>query len=101
MINVFHSVHATRAASGVLCALLLCLGSAGAAGADWTATGAMATARAGPGVALLPNGKVLVAGSGNGALIAELAACARRAGREVASPDEARELLGLRALATR
>ena len=34
--------------------------------------------------------------AGNGALIAELAACARRAGREVASPDEARELLGLR-----
>ena len=34
---------------------------------------------------------------GNGALIAELAACARRAGREVASPDEARAMLGLRA----
>ena len=37
--------------------------------------------------------------SGNGALIAELAACARRAGREVASPGEAREMLGLRAAA--
>jgi 3-keto-5-aminohexanoate cleavage enzyme len=35
--------------------------------------------------------------SGNGALIAELAACARRAGREVASAGEARALLGLRA----
>ncbi len=34
--------------------------------------------------------------AGNGALIAELAACARRAGREVASPAEARSLLGLR-----
>ncbi len=34
---------------------------------------------------------------GNGALIAELAACARRAGREVASPAEARAMLGLRA----
>jgi uncharacterized protein (DUF849 family) len=34
--------------------------------------------------------------AGNGALIAALAACARSAGREVASPDEARELLGLR-----
>ncbi len=34
--------------------------------------------------------------AGNGALIAELAACARRAGREVASPAEARTLLGLR-----
>lgn len=38
---------------------------------------------------------------GNGALIAELAACARRAGREVASPDEARALLGLRVAAAR
>ena len=38
---------------------------------------------------------------GNGALIAELAACARRAGREVASPDEARAMLGLRVAATR
>ena len=36
--------------------------------------------------------------SGNGALIAELAACARRAGREVASPDEARAMLGLGAV---
>ena len=35
--------------------------------------------------------------AGNGALIAELAACARRAGRAVASPDEARSMLGLRA----
>ena len=32
---------------------------------------------------------------GNGVLVAELAACARRAGREVASPAEARVLLGL------
>lgn len=34
---------------------------------------------------------------GNGALIEALAACARRAGREVASPVEARGMLGLRA----
>ncbi len=34
--------------------------------------------------------------SGNGALIEALAACARRAGRDVASPAEARALLGLR-----
>ncbi len=34
--------------------------------------------------------------TGNGALIAALAVCARRAGREVASPAEARVLLGLR-----
>jgi len=34
--------------------------------------------------------------AGNGGLIAELAACARRAGREVASPAEARVRLGLR-----
>ena len=34
--------------------------------------------------------------AGNGALVVELAACARRAGREVASPAEARVLLGLR-----
>jgi uncharacterized protein (DUF849 family) len=33
--------------------------------------------------------------SGNGVLVTELAACARRAGREVASPAEARALLGL------
>ena len=32
---------------------------------------------------------------GNGALIDALAACARRAGREVASPAEARVMLGL------
>jgi uncharacterized protein (DUF849 family) len=32
---------------------------------------------------------------GNGVLVAELAACARRAGREVASPAEAKVLLGL------
>ena len=36
---------------------------------------------------------------GNGELIAALAACARRAGREVASPDEARAALGLKAAA--
>jgi 3-keto-5-aminohexanoate cleavage enzyme len=35
--------------------------------------------------------------SGNGALIEALAACARRAGREVASPAEARSTLGLKA----
>ena len=35
--------------------------------------------------------------SGNGQLIEALAACARRAGREVASPDEARQMLGLQA----
>jgi 3-keto-5-aminohexanoate cleavage enzyme len=34
---------------------------------------------------------------GNGVLIEALAACARRAGREVASPAEARQRLGLRA----
>jgi len=33
--------------------------------------------------------------SGNGALIAALATCARNAGRDIASPDEARELLQL------
>ena len=33
--------------------------------------------------------------SGNGQLIEALAACARNAGREIASPDEAREMLGL------
>jgi 3-keto-5-aminohexanoate cleavage enzyme len=37
--------------------------------------------------------------SGNGVLIEALAACARRAGREVASPAEARARLGLRAAA--
>ena len=35
--------------------------------------------------------------SGNGQLIEALAACARRAGREVASPAEARAMLGLKA----
>lgn len=34
--------------------------------------------------------------SGNGQLIEALAACAKRAGREVASPVEARQMLGLR-----
>ena len=38
--------------------------------------------------------------TGNGVPIAELAACVRRAGREVASPDEARAMLGLRTAAT-
>jgi len=37
--------------------------------------------------------------SGNGALIAALAGCARAAGRDVASPAEARACLGLRAAA--
>ena len=40
----------------------------------------------------LPNGE---RASGNGALIEALAGCAHRAGREVASPDEARQMLGL------
>ena len=40
----------------------------------------------------LPNGEKT---TGNGPLIAELAACARRAGRDVASPAETRALLGL------
>jgi 3-keto-5-aminohexanoate cleavage enzyme len=40
----------------------------------------------------LPNGE---RASGNGVLIEALAACARRAGRAVASPDEARQALGL------
>ncbi|MBA4110082.1 MAG: 3-keto-5-aminohexanoate cleavage protein [Leptothrix sp. (in: Bacteria)] len=35
--------------------------------------------------------------TGNGPLIEALAACAKRAGREVASPQEARTMLGLRA----
>ncbi len=35
--------------------------------------------------------------SGNGKLIEALAACARRAGRDIASPTEARAMLGLRA----
>ncbi len=42
----------------------------------------------------LPNGE---RASGNGALIAELAQCAQRAGRAIASPQEARNMLGLRA----
>ena len=41
----------------------------------------------------LPNGD---RASGNGALITELAACAQRAGRSIASPAEARALLGLK-----
>jgi uncharacterized protein (DUF849 family) len=41
----------------------------------------------------LPNGD---RASGNGVLIAELAACAEKAGRGVASPVEARQMLGLR-----
>ncbi len=40
----------------------------------------------------LPNGE---RASGNGVLIEALAQCARRAGRAVASPDEARQLMGL------
>lgn len=40
----------------------------------------------------LPDGSVT---SGNGALIEALAGCARSAGREVASPEEARMLLGI------
>ncbi len=42
----------------------------------------------------LPNGE---RASGNGALIAELAQCAQRAGRAIASPQEARAILGLTA----
>lgn len=41
----------------------------------------------------LPNGE---RASGNGALITELAACAQRAGRSIASAPEARALLGLK-----
>jgi uncharacterized protein (DUF849 family) len=37
--------------------------------------------------------------TGNGVLIEALAACARRAGREIATPAEARSMLGLRPLA--
>jgi 3-keto-5-aminohexanoate cleavage enzyme len=44
----------------------------------------------------LPNGEQT---TGNGPLIEALAACARKAGREVASPAEARAILGLRAAA--
>jgi uncharacterized protein (DUF849 family) len=40
----------------------------------------------------LPNGQ---RASGNGALVTELALCAQRAGRSVASPQEARTLLKL------
>jgi uncharacterized protein (DUF849 family) len=42
----------------------------------------------------LPNGE---RAGGNGALIAELAHCAQRAGRAIASPQEARAMLGLKA----
>lgn len=41
----------------------------------------------------LPNGE---RAAGNGALIAELAACAQRVGRSIASAQEARTMLGLR-----
>ncbi|HLT35680.1 MAG TPA: 3-keto-5-aminohexanoate cleavage protein, partial [Enhygromyxa sp.] len=44
----------------------------------------------------LPNGDKT---SGNGPLIEALAQCARNAGREVATPDEARAIFGLRAAA--
>ena len=44
----------------------------------------------------LPNGDKT---TGNGQLIEALATCARNAGREVASPAESREMLGLRAAA--
>jgi uncharacterized protein (DUF849 family) len=44
----------------------------------------------------LPNGEKT---SGNGPLIEALAQCARNAGREVATPDEARAIFGLRAAA--
>jgi 3-keto-5-aminohexanoate cleavage enzyme len=44
----------------------------------------------------LPNGEQT---TGNGPLIEALAACARKAGREVASPAEARAIFGLRAAA--
>lgn len=40
----------------------------------------------------LPDGE---RASGNGPLIEALAACARHAGREIASPDEARKIMGL------
>jgi uncharacterized protein (DUF849 family) len=40
----------------------------------------------------LPDGE---RASGNGALIEALAACAQRAGRGIASPEETRQLLGL------
>ncbi|MCG8613232.1 MAG: 3-keto-5-aminohexanoate cleavage protein, partial [Pseudomonadales bacterium] len=41
----------------------------------------------------LPSGEKA---SGNGELIEALVGCARKAGREIASPDEAREILHLR-----
>ena len=41
----------------------------------------------------LPSGE---RATGNGQLIEELASCARRAGREIASPDEARKIMKLR-----
>jgi uncharacterized protein (DUF849 family) len=44
----------------------------------------------------LPGGK---RAAGNGVMIEALADCAKRAGRSVATPDEARALLGLRAAA--
>ena len=44
----------------------------------------------------LPNGERT---TGNGPLIEALAKCAENAGRSVASPAEAREILGLRAAA--
>jgi 3-keto-5-aminohexanoate cleavage enzyme len=44
----------------------------------------------------LPNGEQT---TGNGPLIEALAACARKVGREVASPAEARQIFGLRAAA--
>jgi uncharacterized protein (DUF849 family) len=44
----------------------------------------------------LPDGE---RAAGNGALIEALAACARRAGRAIASPDEARAILGLNTVA--
>ncbi len=44
----------------------------------------------------LPDGEKT---SGNGPMIKALAACARNAGREIASPDEARAIMGLKAAA--
>ena len=44
----------------------------------------------------LPNGQQT---TGNGPLIEALAECARKVGREVASPAEARAIFGLRAAA--
>ena len=45
----------------------------------------------------LPDGE---RATGNGALIEALAQCARNAGREIASPQEAREIMGLNAAET-